>query len=984
MEINNNNDIIKTFIKIEYPELKKDNIYEVDENNQNIKLNNSDKDVECNGFFYFKYDKIFTNNDSNSYIYEEICMNCVKESFEGNSFCFISYGETISNKFDLMYGKIKKDYSNINNHGLFLRLLNNILKKKKESNKDINIKISHFLVNENNLIDLSLYRKEKIENINFNDFLNNSLKIDNDIDILDKIKKISFHNDINKDMNKTILFLNKIIKLLLTLEEQGNNNIYTLSHLCSIIYLKDKTNKILSTITFIILNGCEHLYFFQNYKKKIDIKVNSPNETNQNELIKQALNLQFTFDNIINSINNIKYINDKLTNINELYGNISENNEKKLKEEEENYSTNILSKIVLVFYKICFGKNVQNIKFRIVGSIKPIIGFLKASRDTLLFVSNITKKWKNNKNNLKKYDNSLIERNENILDLNFKLDLQKKQIENMNNIILKKEEKILFLTNTYRKQIDVLKKYFDFKGDINILLSGDLNTEEAMYTKDLKNMKMTIQRQESKINFLEKQLEISNKDITKYKNLSKIKENDTTMLNYYLSIQSIKDNQNQINKDTNHLINGLNHEIVDLKQIIDKKDKIIEVLQKDLQKKTNIICNLPKSNQTSNKKCKEKNKKILKSVIENQIELDDNEILRKEIDKLKENEEMLKSKFKLIIVENKNQIYNLEHKLEKIEETYKNKINILNKEIVRLYEMLLYIITFYQRIFSKEAYFEKENLEIFNNKKEDFDQIIANIDRNINEFNFFSLHSELKRLNKTKDSIIKNFKFDKNDDYITKEIMGEDYTEIYKQKDDVNEPRIMTERSDIITELNNKIKKMTFYLDEQIKLNTSHNLIINSQKRTIEKIKQESFIYNNLIKNKVEKRNHCNTPLSHILRKNHSKLNLNFSPIKTRRVIDDYNDYNSFINSDKTNKTNKYILNISKIFNKNESTKSMSFQQQSPVNNNIDGRTSSPTNSLVTTNTNNKTNTTNSIYTQKKVVNSQKYKRPFSSHYKRK
>ena len=786
-------------------------------------------------------------------------------------------------------------------------------------------------------------------------------------------------------MNKTILFLNKIIKILLTLEEQGNNNIYTLSHLCSIIYLKDKKNKILSTITFIILNGCEHLYYFNNYKEKIDIKVNSPNEINhelRNELIKQALNLQFTFDNIINSINNIKYINDKLTNTNELNGNISENNEKKLKEEEENYNTNTLSKIVLVFYKICFGKNVQNIKFRIIGSIKPIIGFMKASRDTLLFVSNITKKWKNNKNNLKEDDNSLIEKNEDILDLNFKIDLQKKQIENMNNIISEKEEKIILLTNTYRKQIDVLKKYFDFKGDINILLSGDLNTEEAMYTKDLKNMKMTIKRQESKINFLEKQLEISNKDITKYKNLSKIKENDTTMLNYYLSIQNIKDNQNKINKDTNRLINGLNHETVDLKKIIDKKDKIIEVLQKDLQKKTNIICNLTKSNQTSNKKCKEKNKKIMKSVIENQIEHDDNEILRKEIDKLKENEEMLKSKFKLIIVEKKNQIYNLENKLEKNKKTYKNKINRLNKEIIRVYEMLLYIITFYQRFFSNEVYFEKENLENIKNKKEDFDQIIANIDRNINEYNFFSLHSELKRLNKTKDTIIENFKFDKNDDYITKEIMSEDYTEINNQKDDVNEPRIMTERSDIITELNNKIKKMTFYLDEQIKLNTSHNLIINSQKRTIEKIKQESFIYKNLINNKIKKRNHCNTPLSHILRKNHSKLNMNFSPIKTKRVID---DYNSFINSDKTNKTNKYILNMSKIFNKNESTKSMSFQQQSPVNNNnIDGRTSSPTNSLVTTNTNNKTNTINTIYTQKKVLNAHKYKRPFSSHYKRK
>ena len=993
MEITNDiDDKIKTFIKIEYPELKKDTIYEIDESKKLINLYNPEKYNQFDNSFFFEFDKIFTNNDSNSDIYEEICLNCIKKSFEGNSFCFISFGETISNKFELLYGKIKDNYINKNDYGLFINLLNNIIKENE--NKNFKIKISYLLVYEDNLIDLSLYNNEKLDNIKVDDFLKNSFKIKNDLKIIDNIKKVPFKNDINE----VIIFLNNIRKILLKKEENKINDLYSMSHLCSIIYITDKKDKIISNISFIILNGCEHLYYLDNKKTnnnyyKNDISDNSPKDKKHFELIKNSIGIQFTYDNIISCINNNKYINDIILNKNYISNNnnLSENNEKlnnekTLNDLDNNNETKMLSKLSIVLYNICLGKNISNIKFRIIGNIKPISGFFKTTRDTLLFVTNCSKKYKRIK---KSKNNPLIDEKENIFDLNYQINLQMKQIENLNKILLKKEEKIDMLSKTYNKQINILKKCFDFEGDINILLSGDINSNEASFVRNIKNSNLTIKRQEGEIKILNKKLENTNKEIIKYKELSKIIKNDETMIKYYLSVQNSKDNKNEYDEDNKILINELNKEIINLKKIIVKKDKIIEGLKKDLKIKNNILCNLPKS--ISNNNINNINKKNNNLDINSKTDVsDNNSLIKNDVKKIikinnQKNNDILKSKYDLIINEKKKQIYDLEFKLEENEKDYQNNIKMLNNEIVRLYEIFLCIITHYQHIFCNEEFFKSSNIKNIRKKKEIFDEIILNIEKDINYFNFSCLHKELERQKKSKESIIDNIHFEENDEYLKEE--GKEFNNDNNLNEDINKmtenQKIILEKDNMISKLNNKILKITHCLNEQIKINSNNNMIINSQKRTINKINKDAFIYNNFLKNKINNRNsHYNTPLTvyqKILKKNitnYKNINSLESSQRKNRVI---NEYNSFISSHQKNESHNYILNMSKIFNRNDSTNNGSFHQLSTRSNNKELRTSS-SNIINTKYTNANTNNTNILNSPRKVLYLKKNRRPFSSY----
>ena len=142
IDIINNNEKIKSFIKLEFSEIQKKDIYEIDKSKKYITIYNLETkdDIIEKKSYNFEFDKIFTNNDSNSYIYEEICLNCIKQSFEGISFNFISFGETNSNKFNLLFGKIKEDYNNINNHGIFIRYLRDLFDKNKKYNFNIKLK----------------------------------------------------------------------------------------------------------------------------------------------------------------------------------------------------------------------------------------------------------------------------------------------------------------------------------------------------------------------------------------------------------------------------------------------------------------------------------------------------------------------------------------------------------------------------------------------------------------------------------------------------------------------------------------------------------------------------------------------------------------------------------------------------------------------------------------------------------------------------
>ena len=782
------------------------------------------------------------DNDTNSYIYEEICLNCIKQLFEGISFSFISFGESKNDKFNLLFGKIDEDYNNINNHGLFIRYLKDLIHKNKKYN--YNIKLTSIIIYEDKIIDLyDLFNKNKN---NFN-FLKKGINIGKDMNIINKMNKFDISND--DDINKIILFFHDLINSLLKLKNNNNNDfLYSLSNICFIIYLEDKSKNLISTSTFLLLNGCEQLYELKSKKSK------KKEEKSISKSVKDSLNIQITYDGIINCIKSNKYIiesinknNDQAIDEKNLKDKESRNESKeviKLPSREEGFNEEIsrFSKLIIVLYNICFNKELKNIKFRIIGNISQIVDNYIATRDTLLFVSkcyNIL-----NKSNVKLILTDETKKKNDIDDLNFQIKLYKSKIDSLNLMVERKNTHINFLSKNYNAQIEAIKKYFDFQGDPNLLITGEINFEEDNY---MKNLKYKMKKQEKEIKDYKIKIEELEHELFKYQNISNIKINDQTMISYYLSVKNKNIQKNMENK----LINSLNKEIIELNDKINNKDKIIEGLKKDINEKSQIFCHLHENLIKNNKKekNKEKNDKMMN---DRNILVLKNEMKQMKIESQK-NMKVLKDNYNYIINEQKDNIEFIQKKIVNVENLYKTEIEELNKELVKLYEIILNLINGYQNIFEGN---EDEEDKINKKKKEEFDLLVSNIEKDLNYLSFSSLYKELKKENKTRQSIIESLtkeNINKINDLINNNYQPENNINI------TDKNKLVTSSKEIeITDLNNKLISMSHYLKDQVKQNNQNNIIINSQNLTIEKLKKNALLYENLLKNKITDRNLSN------------------------------------------------------------------------------------------------------------------------------
>ena len=936
-EINKDDDKIKAFIKLEYSELKKKDIYEVDESKKFITIYNLDpteKSKEKKSY-PFEFNKIFMDNDTNSYIYEEICLNCIKQLFEGISFSFISFGESKNDKFNLLFGKIDEDYNNINNHGLFIRYLKDLIHKNKKYN--YNIKLTSIIIYEDKIIDLyDLFNKNKN---NFN-FLKKGINIGKDMNIINKMNKFDIVND--DDINKIILFLHDLINSLLKLKNNNNNDfLYSLSNICFIIYLEDKSKNLISTSTFLLLNGCEHLYELKNKKSK------KKEEKSISKSVKDSLNIQITYDGIINCIKSNKYIiesinkkKEKVINEKNLKDKESRNESKevlKLPSREEGFNEEIsrFSKLIIVLYNICFNKELKNIKFRIIGNISQIVDNYIATRDTLLFVSkcyNIL-----NKSNVKLILTDETKTKNDIDDLNFQIKLYKSKIDSLNLMVERKNTHINFLSKNYNAQIEAIKKYFDFQGDPNLLITGEINFEEDNY---MKNLKYKMKKQEKEIKDYKIKIEELEHELFKYQNISNIKINDQTMISYYLSVKNKNIQKNMENK----LINSLNKEIIELNDKINNKDKIIEGLKKDINEKSQIFCHLHENLIKNNKKekNKEKNDKMMN---DRNILVLKNEMKQMKIESQK-NMKALKDNYNYIINEQKDNIEFIQKKIVNVENLYKTEIEELNKELVKLYEIILNLINGYQNIFEGN---EDEEDKINKKKKEEFDLLVSNIEKDLNYLSFSSLYKELKKENKTRQSIIESLtkeNINKINDLINNNYQPENNINI------TDKNKLVTSSKEIeITDLNNKLISMSHYLKDQVKQNNQNNIIINSQNLTIEKLKKNALLYENLLKNKITDRNLSN--------------NSYYSPISTTKkklirksILKDINKLN-----DSKNLSLNYNSNV-KLNDKISISDVSVTKNPSFIKKDINDSTNKKTNDIIKSN--------------KKLFLIKKIKRPFS------
>ena len=1002
-------DAIKSFLKIESTKIKDTIYYEINAQKNVISLYDPVHKKPSDKTANFEMDKIFTSENENSYIYEEICLNTIKDAIDGISYSFISYGETSSNKIDLLIGNLEDSYSNINHRGIYPRLLDNLFKKikhKESKTKKLCLLISYFLVYDNNLVDLSNFRNTDLSNLTKNDLFNNAFIIKNETDIINKINKIKLEKT-----EDSLLFLNQILSTLIQLERNTNENIYSRSHICISLYLMNKNNdksKNISTISFILLNGSEYLYSGRNNK----LKTQSQNENNIKKALvdgaKYTLETQYTYETIYNCMKSVKCLNT--------FDIPGYRNDKK--------ENTIFSNLTTVLYNICFGENIPKIKYRIIGTILPNTGFYPSVKDTLLFLfdcRNIMKrkKYVNFEENLAKMENpSEIlgqKKDDYIFQLENKVKTQKRKIDELSKNIIKKDDKIVLLQKTYIEQINTVKKRLNFPGDINVLISGDEHTKEAKFVQEMKEYQDNIKRNEGNMHILEKKLKLANDEIAKLKNKNTIKNTDETMINYYLSVQKSKEEKN---KDY-ITINNLYSQIEGLKKEIDIKNKINEQLKKEIEHKNNIIFNLPlslkdaytpskllspksmsrimsKTNRNKEDITDEKND-LTKNENSNSNEgsnerdelsgsLPDNELYyNSQIKRLKANHkkniEVLEVKYKNLLNDKEKESDELKSYLNKRNDFDKNQIELYKRELIKYNEVFMQLISNYRRIFFSKLT-PQCNLITLKNKKEEFDSIILNIDKEINHLNFPLLFKELesknllnmnitgaisnmrkadlrakklKNITITEDKKVNEIKTlmkeeippppIKNIQNVLKEATNEG--KIVINKDTLNE---MSKEAIVIhcLNLNKIVTDMEFYLEKYAKYKKGFNAEefennVNYKEKTINELnnkinkitsnleEQIQLNYNNmtLIKtqNKIIDKLQKELLFHNMLKKSKKYLSTNYSNMNTNILINENSTSSTLIPSINNMNHNNYLLSGKKLkksnscFNLNENNK---------------------------------------------------------------
>ena len=845
----NSNEEIKTFLKIDAPKVEDKTYYTINETRNIITLFDSVDKGPSDKSSDFEEDKIFTETDENSYIYEEICKDTVKESLNGISYSFISYGEFTSNKLKLLIGDVKDYLSNFNSRGLFPRLLDNLIKKEKSQKnmkEKINLKISYFLVHDNDMIDLS-YLKNK-NNLTENKLYQNKETIkNNEENIIDKIQKVNI-----QELENELSFLHNIINLLNELkenEEDESKNIFSRAHMCINIYIENESNEKKSIINFLILNGSEYLY--SRRAEEFKTTYNEIKKSNKNVIkgTKIALETQYTYETLLNLVklkvnidNNIDSLNSDDINLI-----INKNNEN--------------SKLTLILHKLFF--STSKIKFRIIGSVTPNIGLYQNFKDTLLFLfdfHNIIKstKKKNSSNIVlstiqRSLTNNMIFQNlkkDNIVfELENKISSYKKTIDDYKAKLQQKDKKISFLEQSYKEQINIIKKKFNFNGDINVLISGDENTKEAEIIKNFKEMSENNIRNEGNLRLLQKTLDSAKEEIKRLKNREEVLNTNETMIKYYLYAQK----NNEEKKKDNNDINDAFTQIEKLKKEIAFKNRLLDKYRQEIDNTKKVLLKIPK-----NLKDSDLNLHYNESKKDDETKLNENEegnlkknsinsdnIYIDEIKQIKKDNqkkiEIIKLNYEKKIQEKINEIKKMEYNYEGLKLEKKKDLYKYGNEIIKLNKILMNLISNYKRIFDSNLT-KKCSIINLNLKKEEFENIIMNADKDINFNNFPLLYQSLLNTNQLK----------MNQPFLHSN-MKKVYTPltINKNDEEIKDDKLNNTKNKIENNFKSEIPKTGEQISQFFKEQTNDGKIIFSKEQLEEMSKEAIVIHCLNINNKL-------------------------------------------------------------------------------------------------------------------------------------
>ena len=856
-EIKEDDERVKTYLKVKTCETVDKQYYKISENKQILSLYDPSVKTDTSKTIKFEIDKIFTDKNENSYIVEEIARDCVAEALNGEHFTFMSYGDSLSDKNAIIFGG-KDCYKNLNTRGIFPRILDSMLNAiagNKSYNENYVVNLSYICVNGNKLIDLSKFLGKDLNSVTQSQFITAGIEIKTNPEILQKIKKIQIDNT-----NEVIFFLSKIFDLLYKLE-LDSLHLLTWSHFAFVIYINDNSGKVISTLSFIILS-CNDI---------LSTKVTNPTITrNTISNTKNVVDAQSTFTNIVKNIS---------------YSTVNELDQ---------------SKLATVLTNCAFNHK-QKRKFRVIGSIVPNTGLYATVKDTLMFLFECKKTVRMrpviDDGEVLKED---FKKDDVIYDLESKLKAQQNTIKELNERLDYKQKKIEILTENYKKQVEVLKKEFNFTGDVNVLLSGDEYTKEAKYARSVRDAMDTVRIKSSRIGELEGKIVDLREEIKRIKAEQDLKNNDQTMANIYIKLKEDKLAEERKLKMKNE------HSAM-LEELV-KKNKLLaqlnEEYKKEIENKTKMLHNLPtvlkenKEQYDNIQKVKEETKKKAKEHFKK-------EISAIESNNMKENKKLIE-KYENLLSQKENEAKIAIREYKSLKDSHDKEINSYLDELIRLKDTIDTLISSYKKSFDLKKFDSNmnslNNFNMFMNYKREFDKNLSVIEESLNGYQYplLSKTLELKGPNRKKTKIVAIdkpkikegksyiepqrikkeptveeverkkeilFKNIKPDDEIEKmsqeELISyiktvhkkiksiEDYANNYIKYNKGYTVKEFEINEKYVNDLYNKIEKLKRLLDEQITMNSRNKVIISSHERMLERLNSENFLLKNTLNSRA-------------------------------------------------------------------------------------------------------------------------------------
>ena len=739
--------LIQTFLNVKTP-LDLDNpIYEISQDNQIFTLFDSKAPTDKSTTFDF--DKIFTDKNENSYIYEEVCRDCIKESLSGTNFLYISYGTTLSDKHKILIGNAENSYSNINTRGILPRLLEQYLQTISSNDNykhNLTISLSYMCVNNSKVIDFSNFMGKEISNLTERDFMNNAIEIKNNKDIISSIKKVPTENT-----NDVVYFINKIMNTLIKIDDDSTYHLYSWSHFAFVFYITDNNGKTVSTITFIILNGNDNIALpsAEETKPKVsntkeEVLVTTKPSLRKVQQSKHVIDSQFTYDSVISAIS----LNNTLNSLN------------KIQNEEEEKSKLDLSKLTTLLYHVCFSAFINNMKYRIIGSITPFIGFQHIVKDTLMFLfyckkilTNKDKAPEENKGKeipkqqvVKAEKKGLpdIKRDDLIYDLESKLRMQGQIIQELQDLIEEKENKIEQLTDNYTKQVQTLKNEFAFEGDVNILITKNEYTKEARNARHIRDALDNLRIKTKKVNELETQLQEARKEISKLKMQNQQTQNNLTSMQLYEKDLQFNPDENKdiiLSRSSSQIYN----EIKSLQSKAKHLEEINSELIKELSLKNQILINIP--NAIQNQSDKELNVTHIKGTATKKAE----HKYKKEIENIHkvnvQEIQLIKDKYETILKEKDNAISDINNAYNDLKYNYDYEVTQYSNELINIDEILMNTIKQFKILFNTNVK-QQTNIMTYVNLKNEYETYLKSNEEQINQVSFPLLYKSLTNSNK--------------------------------------------------------------------------------------------------------------------------------------------------------------------------------------------------------------------------------------------